>query len=134
MWYLMPMDTIDIPTGHICAPHEVRDQAKLDRLADSLREDGWAGRPLLVAAEDDCGYSYQAWTGSHRREAAKAAEIETIPCVVLDLELMARIADECGDLSDDDDRLRALITVGAPADAIELMRAEITANKEASNA
>ena len=61
--------------------HEVRDADKLESLTESMRSGGWIGRPLLV---QDTGEGwYQAWTGSHRIAAAIAAELDTVPCIVI---------------------------------------------------
>lgn len=73
--------TEDIDVTRITPPHEVRDTAKLAALTASMAADGWQGRPLLVLDLGDD--TYVALTGSHRNAAARAAGLETVPCVVV---------------------------------------------------
>ncbi len=53
-----------------------------EKIAESMRKHGWEGRALLVEEVKNFEHivDYYAWTGSHRVEAAKIANIDTIPC------------------------------------------------------
>src|SRR5256885_11963963 len=51
------------------------------RIAQSMREHGWKGLPLLVHNCKDG--SYQAWMGMHRLLAASDAELTQIPVVLV---------------------------------------------------
>lgn len=62
-------------------PHEVRDERKLARLANSMAADGWIGRPILVLK---FGPHYYALTGSHRIAAARIAGLSSIPALTID--------------------------------------------------
>lgn len=77
------MTTLSV--GQIQPPHEVRDEEKLEIIAASMRETGWQGRPVLVIERSDY---YQALTGSHRYAAAELAEIDSIPVVIVNTELL----------------------------------------------
>lgn len=71
--------------------NEVDDEAKLDSLAESMRESGWRGPPIVVIAGQDHGWGAGdpvAITGSHRIHAAREAGID-VPTVQLD-DLLAR--------------------------------------------
>jgi hypothetical protein len=57
------------------------DDAKVAALADSMRESGWMGRPVL-ALLPDANASVQALTGHHRIAAAAQAGID-VPTYVL---------------------------------------------------
>jgi len=60
------------------------DDCLLDRIVRNMKREGWCGRPLLV--EEAKRYSltkYYAWTGSHRIEAAKRANLSAVPCCVI---------------------------------------------------
>jgi hypothetical protein len=108
----------------IAPPHEVRDEAKKDRLAEAMGEHGWQGRPLLVV---DTGTD-TAWTGSHRLEAAKQAGLDHIPVVRISPDYEKWGADLEG-ASDDYDRLSVLERIqaedGGMDEALSLMRAEL---------
>jgi hypothetical protein len=62
-------------------PHEVRDTEKLKKLTESMENEGWVGRPVLVY---DIGRGPEALTGSHRIAAARNAGLEEIPVVMVD--------------------------------------------------
>ena len=81
-------------------------------------ENGWTGRPLLVI---DRGNGYLAWTGSHRIEAARRADLQAVPCYVVDeSKLIKHGVDAAGGHVQDFERLDILIKVG-DAGAISLM-------------
>ena len=68
--------------------HEPRNRGHLASLTESMQEDGWQGRPLLVIEREK---DFLAWTGSHRIAAALAAGLSQIPCyVVQECELTKR--------------------------------------------
>lgn len=52
-------------------PHEIRDEALLESLIESMTRDGWVGAPLVGDT-----ISGQLLTGSHRYVAAREAGIE----------------------------------------------------------
>jgi ParB-like chromosome segregation protein Spo0J len=111
--------------GSINPPHGVRDQAKLDTLVEGMRAGGWTGRPLLVERRGD---GYQAWTGSHRIAAArKISHAMEVPVVVIDADKMEAAGVDLSGLTDDEDKLAALIEAG-DTEAADLMRREIEAN------
>ncbi|WP_158088815.1 ParB N-terminal domain-containing protein [Thermoactinospora rubra] len=66
--------------------HEVRDEDKLDAIADDMRRRGWHGPPLVVMRDN-----LSSLTGVHRRAAAELAELEEIPGVEL-----ADLFEACG--------------------------------------
>ena len=72
-------------------PHEVRDQKKLEDLAEKMRTSGWQGRPILAI---DLGQGPEALTGSHRIAAAKMAGID-VPVIMVDDDV-ANYEDENG--------------------------------------
>jgi ParB-like chromosome segregation protein Spo0J len=61
--------------------HKPRQRALLKRLAKDMAANGWTGRPLLVIERNG---EYFAWTGSHRIAAAIEAELEAVPCYIID--------------------------------------------------
>lgn len=73
------------------SPHEVRDTAKFDRLVDSMKREGWGGRPLLVEHIESS--AYMGWTGSHRIAAAMEAGIEEVPAYAVDAEALDAMAE-----------------------------------------
>lgn len=62
--------------------HEVRDAKKLEALVASMGRGGWQGRPILVSARDGRFFAY---TGSHRIAAARAAGLDQVPVVVIEI-------------------------------------------------
>lgn len=70
--------------------HEPTNKDHLNELIESMEENGWNGRPLLVV---DCGGEYSALTGSHRIAAARKAELDEVPCAIVD----------CGTMFEDND-------------------------------
>lgn len=117
------MDTTTLRPDQVLPPHEIRDEDKLSALVASMRRTGWTGRPLLVVAEG--GDYFQAWTGSHRIAAANALGI-AVPCVVMETVSAEDHADS-GPVTDDDDRLALLRSLGREQEAA-LMAAEVEAN------
>lgn len=89
-------------------PVNKTDALKVEKIAESMRVDGWVGRPVLVV---DKGDYLQALTGSHRIQAAELAGVE-----VEYVELFSVDDDEVADLVyylvneafDDSDRLATL--------------------------
>ena len=73
-------DQIQIALEQIEAFHPPRDMQQIDNLTADLRLHGWKGRPLLVYSTPT---GYQAISGSHRIAAARRAELQSIPCVVI---------------------------------------------------
>ena len=69
------------PNG-IEAPHEVRDEKKLNDLTESMAKNGWQGPPILAYYDGDM---LQAVTGSHRIAAAETSGIE-IPVSIMGFE------------------------------------------------
>jgi hypothetical protein len=68
---------------HVTPIHAIRKSREhhLRELLDRMRRDGWEGRPLIV--EETAPHRYQAWTGTHRREAAQRVHIR-VPIVLID--------------------------------------------------
>lgn len=65
--------------------HGVRDQDKVARIAESMRNGGWQGRPLLAERLPPGGPApFRAWTGSHRFAAAIMADLAEVPVVLVD--------------------------------------------------
>ena len=118
--------------------HEVRDAEKLEALTASMERDGWQGRPILVSARDG---GFFAYTGSHRIAAARAAGLDQVPVVVIEItetrtdepdddETPAPEYDAYGRIelgNDDDDRLEALRAWELPM-SLDLMEQEIAQN------
>jgi hypothetical protein len=75
-----------------------QDPAKVERIAESMRTNGWQGRRLLVEQSHDV--RVYAWTGSHRIAAAKAAGLATVPCRIITLDeadkALAQLPDTVG--------------------------------------
>ena len=65
-------------------PYEIRppnmptDMDKFDKILNSMEEEGWQGRPLVVIDE---GENYYGLTGSHRVEAAQQAGLDEVPVI-----------------------------------------------------
>jgi ParB-like chromosome segregation protein Spo0J len=79
---LAKQENVDLVQADKCAPlHGVRDDALRDQIAESMRRDGWDGRPLIGYKDDDA--HYQLLTGSHRWAAAIAAGLAEIPVRLL---------------------------------------------------
>ena len=108
-----------------------------------MERDGWQGRALLVSARDGRFFAY---TGSHRIAAARAAGLDQVPVVVIEID-EARTDDEPDDEpdddetpapeydaygrielgTDDDDRLESLRAWSLPL-SLDLMEQEIAQN------
>jgi hypothetical protein len=69
-----------VSPNNMYPPHGVRDKVKLEELAESMKENGWQGRPILVF---DDGGANRAFTGSHRIAAAKKSGID-VPVIKID--------------------------------------------------
>jgi hypothetical protein len=74
-------DIVSIRIDEIDPLSVVGSDLKRDRLIESMRRDGWQGRPLLVVEFEDG--TLRALTGSHRYDAAKKAPLADIPCYVI---------------------------------------------------
>ena len=130
-------EIIDVPIDKINPLHEVRNEDKLVKLTEAMKQEGWKGRPLVV---EPLGEGYQAWTGSHRLPAAKEAGIETIPVLVIDFDKVVAVMrgwgyelDELrhgiGDsLIEDEDRYDILMEAG-DKEAAKLMHEEVVSNQ-----
>ena len=57
-------------------PHGVENKEKYNELVDSMKVEGWVGRPVLYY---DIGRGPEALTGSHRIAAAQKAGLSDIP-------------------------------------------------------
>jgi hypothetical protein len=108
-----------------------RSQEHVEEIAESMREDGWQGPPLL-AMRDEEG-NWQAWTGSHRLTAAQLAELDEVPAVWIDKEEALQWAAAAGydlppdaDFTDleDEDRWK-ILQAGDDSVAAEIMRQEV---------
>lgn len=74
----------DIDPGRIRKVNASFDEQHVVRLAASMKQGGWSGRPLLVEEVQRYGFvEFFAWTGSHRIEAATRANLVTVPCRVI---------------------------------------------------
>ncbi len=63
-------------------PRKTFDPAKLDELADGMREHGWIGGGLPVRAHTTEANTYELVWGERRWRAAGLAGLKAIPCVV----------------------------------------------------
>src|SRR5215472_6241730 len=102
------MSIVHLNPRHVRALHSPRSPYKFVELANQMEENGWTGRPLLVIQRADL--SYQAWTGSLRIAAARAAGLETIPCYVIDETQLPEGID--AQYGEDSDRLNAIRQTG----------------------
>ena len=97
----MHTETTRLSPSRVYPPHEPSMADHLDALTESMRRDGWQGRPILAFCGGE-GDSIRALTGSHRIAAARAAGLDAIPVLVLSLD-----TDEDVSLHDElDDSLR----------------------------
>jgi hypothetical protein len=113
------MEFLDIDL--IVPLHEPRSAALLAELKDSMMEDGWNGRALLVIEREA---DYLAWTGSHRLAAAKSVGISHVPCHVVSEASLADVGADSGwGHVEDSDRLRIIQEIG-DEDAIAIMWSE----------
>ena len=116
-------------------PHDIRPLHAVDRpmaleeLVESMQARGWVGQPLLVIERTDG--SLQAWTGSHRIQAARDVGLATVPCyIVREWKLVEISADALWGHSFDHHRLK-LIRKTKDAKATELMEIEVWSNRKA---
>ena len=89
--------------------HSVTNAAKMEKIAASIAANGWQGRPVLVVEVADM---FQALTGSHRLAAAESAELEMVPCVVVNRELLDEAGYEVGELNDTETIASILSEIG----------------------
>jgi hypothetical protein len=122
--------THKIEAGRINPKHEITDPAKLARLIANLEENGWTGRPLLVAYDGD---GYYAMTGTHRLAAALATDT-LVPVLLMDNDDLQTLCsgrdatlDEINGLRDED-LLAVLEASPLSSDYENLMKAEVDAN------
>lgn len=124
---------VELETRRIAPPHEVRDADKLAAIVESMRDDGWKGRPLLAVDYGDG--DAVALTASHRWAAAREVELAEVPVVLVPQ--CERLTIEHGPygpevhfdgdrLIDDEDRLSALVALGYDV-AATLMNEEFEA-------
>jgi hypothetical protein len=121
--------------------HEFRDEKKLKKLIDSMRTDGWQGRPILVL---DSNALQQALTGSHRITAAKSLGMQ-IPVLLFESTGVTSYYDEWYDEivelwdtvinGDDCERLKALESLFESGEiedeeVVKLMASELEANDQ----
>ncbi len=108
----------------------VTDQQKLDALILEMWQNGWRGRPVIVA---DMGGHVRAFTGLHRLTAASVTgaipEVVWLPTTLSE--------DEWADIhfaNDDDDLLRVFSDLEAAhpemAAVVAVMRQEVESNNE----
>ena len=131
-------------------PHEAHDEPLLARLVENMKRDGWERRRLLVEDITLGPDRYQGWTGSHRIEAARRAELPQVPCLVLTVEerKKAELEAIAGNVlglagygsflklvshglqrNDNKGRLKALVRAGLE-EAAELMQEELDSDRE----
>lgn len=101
------------------------DKAKVAKIAASMAESGWKGRPLVVFNSSSSGL--QALTGSHRIDAAKQVGVD-IPVVEVDPRVYDHV-DEYGNTIEDvwgsgDDRVAKFLEDAGDVRASELLRME----------
>ncbi|NTX08968.1 ParB N-terminal domain-containing protein [Myxococcus sp. CA040A] len=129
-------NAVDLSPRRITPLHEVRDAAKLAALVESMRADGWVGRPLLVVDYGDG--DGVALTGSHRHAAALVAQLTAVPvilippCERLTIEPSLHGLDVYFDgqrLHEDEARIAALRELGY-AEGVALMEAEFAARAD----
>lgn len=70
------LDLIDA-TGYTTGQYDLDDQ-HVTEIADSMRNNGWQGAPLVVLPD----YA-RAYSGTHRLAAATEAELDEVPAVTL---------------------------------------------------
>jgi len=110
-------------------PHEVRDKDKLKKLSESMKTDGWQGRPILAFVEPNG--TIQAVTGSHRIAAAKRTKTP-IPVVYINPDAL-KWEDPRGSLGPwnqvvddgDDGRVEMFLRKAGEERAARLMRKEM---------
>lgn len=124
--------TMTIDATRISTPHEVRDSAKLAGLVESMRHEGWVGRPVLALSDPSQGL--RALTGSHRIAAARVAGV-AVPALVIEQEDLPAgyeldLALGCGlivdgeAINDQNDMLAAIESIDA--EAADLMRQDMS--------
>lgn len=67
--------------SQIIPPHEPDRGVCLKRIANSIKQKGWHGRPILVV--EISKNKYHSLTGSHRIAAARSNKLKKIPCLVI---------------------------------------------------
>lgn len=105
----MKINIIEIEIGQILPLHEVNDFSKFAQITESMKSEGWTGRPLLVIETQGM---FQAVTGSHRFASASAAKLEEIPCVLIDNAKMDEFDYSSTDFYDDCETFRILCEIG----------------------
>ena len=114
--------------------HEIRDNEKVNAIAESMEQGGWTGYPLLVIVRGD---ESLALTGVHRIAAAEKAGIE-LETYEIDEPVLGndddinRLWEDLGDAIDDHNRLNALVALNDAGEiddyAVEIMRNEVETN------
>lgn len=120
----IPTETFE--PSYLRPPHKVRDRALLASLIESMRANGWQGRPLLGIKVSDG--EAQLFTGSHRYAAAREAGIE-VPVHLIDDAVYGAALEDGDDLLKiaDDDQILPILEAHGATDAAALLRAEIEA-------
>lgn len=110
--------------------HEVKNTETVERLAASMRENGWVGRPALIVREGD---TRVAWTSTHRLAAAKAAGLKPsdVPMVEVDGAALRAAGYDLDDLTakGKNKRIEALRAIGNE-EAAKLLEAEKAGSPE----
>lgn len=116
-----------IDNKHVVTRNGVTDQQKLDALILDMWQNGWQGRPVIVA---DMGDYVQAFTGSHRLTAASVTgatpELVWLPTTLSEDEWSAiHLADDLLNVFSD-------LEVDHPemAGVVAVMRQEVESNNE----
>ncbi|HET8684787.1 MAG TPA: ParB N-terminal domain-containing protein [Micromonosporaceae bacterium] len=133
-WVTGVVNPLDLPVALLDAAevepwNDVEDEGKLASLAESMRDGGWRGPPVVVIPAQDYGWgagSPQAITGSHRIHAAREVGVQ-VPTVSLDDLLsrhgtsLAEVDEQTGADPDDERHTESVVRLGIllPEDVIE---------------
>lgn len=120
--------------ANIQTRHEIRDPEKVAALAESMRANGWQGRPVLVL--DDNG-TQTAWTATHRLEAAKQAGLTDVPMVHIDADALRAAGYDPAELTSKGKKARIQALLDAKlndgGEAVRLLQAEQQGSPERLN-
>ena len=81
-------------------PYKVQDDAEMDALTESIRENGVLA-PLLVRPLNNRKGEYEIVSGHRRMRAAERAGLSVVPAFVSELDLAAAGASEAGGRGED---------------------------------
>lgn len=120
--YISPRSAIEI--------HGVRDQTKLNKIANSMKESGWDGDPLLAF---DNGNGTFLLNGSHRVAAARKTGTD-IPVVYVDEDKFVSALEKTGMTFDEligsgDDRVADFLRMSGDEKAASIMEKEASKNR-----